>query len=129
MYSASFNTVHKINRIHERTLRIAHKDYQSTFNVLQENNCTVNMHVKNLQTHVTEMTKARKSLNCPFIKEIFCEQSVVHNLRNNNEFLPPMVRAVSYGTETIKYIEQRLLVKLPQYIWNTQSINEFKTGS
>ena len=63
----------------------------------------------------------------PFVKEIFCEGSVVYNLRNNNEFLPLRVRAVGCGTETIKYTVQRLWVTLPQHIGNTQSINEFKT--
>ena len=36
----------KINRIHERALRIAYKDYQSNFNVLLENDCSVRIHVK-----------------------------------------------------------------------------------
>ena len=36
----------KINRIHERALRMAYKDYQSTFNILQENDCSVIIHKK-----------------------------------------------------------------------------------
>ena len=61
------------------------------------------------------------------MKEIFCERSVVYNLRNNSEFLTPRVRTVSYGTDTIKYRGQRLCVTLPQHIRNTQSINAFET--
>ena len=124
-----FNSRHlnnKFNGVHERALRIAHKDYQSIFNVLLENDCSVNMQAKNLQTLVTEMLKTTENLNPPFKKGIFCERSAAYNLRNNNYFLPPRVRKVSYRTETFKYREQRLWVTLPQYIRNTQSINGFK---
>ena len=41
------------------------------------------------------------------MKDIFCERSVVYN-QKDNEFLPPRVRAVSYGTEAIKHREQHL---------------------
>ena len=75
-----------------------------------------------------EMSKTKENQNPPFIKEIFCECSVAYNLRNNNEFLPPRVRTVSYGTETIKdRIEDNVFGSfLPQHIRNTQSIAEFK---
>ena len=51
-----------INRMHRRSLRISHKDYQSTFKVLLENDCTVNMHVKHLQTLMVELFKIRDNL-------------------------------------------------------------------
>ena len=85
----------KINRINDRALRIAHKNYPSTFNILVETNCTVNMHIKSLQTLMTEMLKTTENVNPPFMKEIICKHSVIYNLRNNNDFLPPTVRAVS----------------------------------
>ena len=44
----------------------------------------------------------------------------------NNHFLPPRVRTVNYGTETINYRGQHFWVTLPQQKRNTQSINEFK---
>ena len=50
------------------------------------------------------------------MKEIFCERTVNYNLRNNNEFLLPMVRTTSYGSETIKYRGQHLWLSLPQHI-------------
>ena len=70
----------KIDRIHERALRIAYRDYQSNFNVLLENDCSVSMHVENLQTLMIEIFETKQNLNPPSMKEIFCERSVVHNL-------------------------------------------------
>ena len=93
----------KINRIHERALRILYKDYQSNFTVLLENDCSVSVHVANPKTLMIEMFKTKQDLNPHFIKEIFCECSVVYNLRNNNEFLSPRVRTVSYRAEAVKY--------------------------
>ena len=55
----------EINRIHDKALTIAHKDYQSTLNVLLENDCLFKMHVKNLQTLMIEMIKTKENLN-PF---------------------------------------------------------------
>ena len=55
----------KITRIHERTLRIAYKDYQSNFNIPLENDCSVSIHIKNLQTLKNEMHKTKQNLN-PF---------------------------------------------------------------
>ena len=116
----------KINRIHERALRIAYNDYQSTFNVLVENNWSVNIHVKKSTSYYDCNVSTKENINTPFMKETFCEHPFYYNLRNNNEFLPPKVKTLSYGTETIKYRRQHLRLTLLHHIKNTQSINEFK---
>ena len=116
----------KINRIHERTLRIAKKDYESSFNTLLEKDHSVSIHAKNLQTLMTEMFKTMENINLPSMKETSYHRAVTYNLRNNNEFLLPRVRTTSYRSETIKYRGQRLWLSLPQHIRNAQSINEFK---
>ena len=122
----TYNNNNKINRIHERALQIAYKDYESSLNTLLEKDDSVSIHAKNLQTLLIEMFKAKENINPPFMKENFCERTVTYNLRNNNEFLLPMVRTTSYGSETIKCRGQRLWLSLPQHIRNAQSINEFK---
>ena len=116
----------KINRIHERALRIVYKDYESNFNTLLGKDNSVSIHAKNLQILMIEMFKTKENMNPHFMKEIFCERIVTYNLRNNNEFLLPRVRTTSYGSETIKYRGQCLWLSLPQHIRNAQSITEFK---
>ena len=116
----------KINRIRKRTMRIAYKDYESSFNTLLKKDNSVSIHAKNLQTLLSEMFKTKVNINPPFMKEIFCERTVTYNLRNNNEFLLPRVRTASYGSEIIKYRWQRLWLSIPQHIRDAQSINEFK---
>ena len=116
----------KINRIHERALRIAYKDFESSFNTLLERDDSVCTHTQNLQTRMIEIFETKENIN-PFMKKIFCERTVTYNLRNIDEVLLPRVRTKSYGSDdTIKYRGQRLWLSLPQDIRNAQSINEFK---
>ena len=44
-----------ISRIHERALRIAYKDYESSFNTLLEKDNSVSIHAKSLQTLMIEI--------------------------------------------------------------------------
>ena len=81
----------KMNRMHERALRIARKDFESSFNTLLEKDDSVSIHVKNLQSLMIEMLKTKENINPPFMKEIFCQRTVTYNLRNINEFLLPKV--------------------------------------
>ena len=115
----------KINRIHERALRIAYKDYDSSFNTLLEKYDSVNIHVKHLRNLMIEIFKTKGNINPPFMWEIFCERHAVYNLRNNNEFMVSKVMTTCYGSEIKKYRGQRLWLSLPQHIRNAQSINEF----
>ena len=87
----------KINRIHERALRIAYMEFESSFNTLLGKDDSVSIHAKNLQTLMIEMLKTKENINPPFMREIFCERNVTYNLRNNSEFLLPRVRTTSYG--------------------------------
>ena len=51
-----------INNIHERALRLTHKDNQSSFKELLEKDHSVTVHHKNLQALVTEIFKAKNDL-------------------------------------------------------------------
>ena len=93
----------RINKIHERALRIAYKDYESIFSTLLERDTSITIHSKNLQILMTEMLKAKENLSPPFMKELLRERNITYNLRHNNEFMLPRAKTVTYGTETIKY--------------------------
>ena len=49
----------KINRIHERSLRVVHNDKKATFKELLEQGKVVSTHTRNLQILVTEMFKVK----------------------------------------------------------------------
>ena len=110
----------KINRLHERALRIAYKDYASSFESLLEKDGSVTIHQKNVQLLMNEMFKTTNNLNPSFMDEIFLKRSARYNLRNTNTFLLPMVHTVNHGTETNRYRGQRIWRSLPQEIIRIQ---------
>ena len=117
----------KINKIHERALRIAYKDYVSSFDILLQRDKSVTIHTKNLQTLMTAIFKTQNSMNPPFINEIFRERENMYNLRNNNEFVIPRIKTVNFGSESIRYRGPQLWFSLPQDIRNTESLSLFKS--
>ena len=117
----------KINKIHERALRIAYKDYVSSFDILLERDKPVTIHTKNLQTLMTEIFKTQNSMNPLFMSEIFRERENMYNLRINNEFVIPRIKTVNFGSESIRYRGPQLWFSLPQDIRNTDSLSLFKS--
>ena len=117
----------KINKIHERALRIAYKEFDSSFECLLERDNSVTIHAKNLQTLMTEMFKTHQNINPNFMKEIFKERENMYSLRNNNEFEIPKIKTVIFGSDTVRYRGPQLWLSLPQDTKNADSIQEFKS--
>ena len=59
----------KINRLHERCLRIVYNDKQSSFNELLEKDGSVSIHMRNIQIPTSEMYKLVNNLSPPIIIE------------------------------------------------------------
>ena len=83
----------KIDRLHERCLRIVYRDNRSSFEDLLDKDKSVPIHVKNLQTLSLEMLKAEKNLSAPI--EIFEKRNYVYDLQNSSELLLPKVQCFS----------------------------------
>ena len=62
---------HKINRLHERSLRVAYHGKTSSFEELLQKDNSVSMHHRNIQVLVTEMFGVYKSIfpNQPFFQQ------------------------------------------------------------
>ena len=70
---------------------------------------------------MTEIFKTQNSMNPLFMSEIFRERENMYNLRNNNEFVIPRIKTVTFGSESIRYRGPQLWFSLPQDIRNTES--------
>ena len=73
----------KINRLHERCLRIVYRDSMSSFEDLLHKDRSVSVHVKNIKTLAIEMFKVSKK---------------------PSEFVRPKVHSVFHGKESISYL-------------------------
>ena len=106
----------KINKLHERALRIVYKNDNLTFQELLEKDNSVTVHHKNLQRLAIEMYKIKNHLSPVPMQELFTER--VH-LRNN-------VRTVIYGINTMRYMGQKTWDIVPTEIAEANSLLEFK---
>ena len=61
----------KINKLHERALRLVYKDYISSFENLINIDNTFTIHKRNLQKFATEIYKIKNNLSPSFLSDIF----------------------------------------------------------
>ena len=64
-------TNNRINRIHEKSFRLAYDDYESKFQTLLEKDSSTSIHDKNMLLLLTETYKTIHNHNPSFMKEIF----------------------------------------------------------
>ena len=62
----------KINRLHERCMRLIYGDKTSSFEELLEQDKSVSLHTRNLQMLATDMFKVYRSMSPPSFSELFC---------------------------------------------------------
>ena len=67
----SRNLNNKINRLHERCLRVIYNDKTSRFEQLLENDNSVSIHHRNIQALAVEMYKVTNGLSPEIMNEIF----------------------------------------------------------
>ena len=117
----------KINRLHERALRIVYKNDNLTFQQLLDKDNSVTIHDRNLQRLAVEMYKAKNGLSPLPMQALFSQQNYTHDLRNKKHWVVPAVRTVVYGTETIRYRGPKTWELLPTEIKEAKSLTEFKS--
>ena len=123
-HSRSLNN--KINRIHERALRITYNDKSSSFQNLLEKDNSVTIHHKNIKILATETYKFLQGLSPPLMNEIFVERNNNYSLRGNNLLTRRRVNSVRYGTETVSFLAPKIWDILPKDIKDSESLDIFK---
>ena len=116
----------RINKLHERALRIVYKNEELDFQKLLELSGDVTVHQKNLQRLAIEMYKVKNGIAPVPFQRIFDEGSNTYNLRNQNTWVLPKMRTVSYGTETIRYRGPLIWDSLSNDLKEASSLRVFK---
>ena len=116
----------KINKIHERALRLVYDDENLTFQELLDLDGSITIHHKNIQRLAIEMFKIKNNLSPPLMNDIFKENTNTYDLRKKRCWEPTNVRTVHFGTETISYRGRKTWDMVPQHIKDAISLQEFK---
>ena len=112
---------HKINKLHERSLRLVYKKSNLTFQQLLEKDKSFTIHERNLQKLAVEMYKVIHKL-CPKpIQDLF-----IFKTRGSNELVLPKVKTVNRGIETIRYMGPKTWKLVPEEIKKAKTVSEFK---
>ena len=126
LHSRTMNN--KINRLHERSLRIVYSDQSSTFEELLEKDGTFSIHLRNIQSLAIEIYKFVNGLSPEIMNSVFhLTENNQYSLRNVYELYSRNPRTVKYGTETISYLAPKIWSIVPQTIKESTSIYSFKT--
>ena len=116
----------RINKLHERGLRLVYKDSKLTFEELLCKDQSFSIHHRNLQKLAIEMYKVYNDLSQNLLKSIFPQRTMPYNLRKTNPFEPTNVCTVFHGTETISYRGPKTWTLVPDNIKYSKNLAEFK---
>ena len=90
----------RINRIHERALRLVYEDSQSTFMELLKKDESFTIHERNIQSLAIELYKVKNGLSSKIMNLVFPLNTNI-NYPGQNDFVSRNVRYVGSGTETV----------------------------
>ena len=122
----SRNLNNKINRLHERALRLVYKNENLTFEELLEMDNSVSIHQRNLQKLAIAMYKIKHKLSPKPMTELFNQKMLQYNLRNKRQWETNCVRTVKYGIETISFMGPKVWEMIPDNIRLSGSLTIFK---
>ena len=116
----------KINKLHERALRLVYKGDKLSFQQLLNMDNSVSIHHRNLQKLAIEIFKVKKNLSPSFMNTVFPLSQNPYNLRTNRTFKTENIRTVNYGSETISYRGPQTWALVPSHIKSSSTLQEFK---
>ena len=116
----------KIDKLHERCLRVIYNDKKSSFKELLETDKSVPIHIKNLQVLATGMFKVYRNISPSIVRQLFQSRNNDYNLRQFSQFELPNVSSVFRGTESISFLGSKIWNIVPNEFKKKTSLHAFK---
>ena len=124
--SHSRKLYNKINKLHERCLRIVCSDNASSFKEILETDNSVSVH-RNIQVLATEFYKIVNGLSPAIMKEVFpFNENTSYNTRNKRKFRSWSVKSVTFGSETLSLLAPKIWELVLVEIKNVDLVASFK---
>ena len=121
----SRNLNNRINKIHERALRLVYNDNISSFEDLLIKDNSVSIHKKNIQMLAIELYKVKNNIGPEILKDVF-KLKEENRYCSNFTFKTKNVRTVTYGTESLSFLGPKIWSLIPDEIKNVDTLGEFK---
>ena len=118
-------TNNKVNRLHERALRLVYNDYTSSFEAFLSKDRSFSIHHQNIQSLAIEIYKVVNNVSTGDFKN-FLQLSESNSLRSQNHLVIPQVNTVLKGKNSIRYFGPVIWNLIPHEIRNLKTLNEFK---
>ena len=116
----------KINKLHERALRVVYSDRNSSFEELIERDKSFSVHERNLQKLAVEMYKAKNNISPIPVQNLFQKAVPRSNSRQANDWILPRVQKENYGKETVRYRGPITWGLIPTKIKESKSLASFQ---
>ena len=117
---------HKINRLHERCLKMIYNDRESSFQELLDRDGSFSIHEQNIQKLCIEMYKVVNGLSPSIFTNLFqVRQQKSYELPNKDYFLVPKAKSV-FCEQSVSVIGPKLWNSLPESFKNLGSLDLFK---
>ena len=115
----------RINRLHERSLRIAYQDNVSSFEELLKRDNSVTIHERNIQSLAIELFKTKNRYTPAFMNNIFTLKMKVLYC-SEQIFMTRNVCTVHNGTEAISYLGPKIWLIILIDIKDSMSLENLK---
>ena len=107
----------KINRIHERALRIVYNDYKSNFKELLERDHSFTIHERNIQYLSIEAYKVKNGLSPVIMNDVFqFGENSAYELRSGRHLQRTNIQTVHLGSESMKTLGAKIWSLIPAKI-------------
>ena len=116
---------HRINRIHERALRIIYQDLTSSFEDLLVKDNSFTIHERNVQALCIELYKVAYGIAPQIMRLVFPTKSSI-NYPWENIFQTYNIRTVTWGTESLSHLGPKLWALIPLALRKLPTLKRFK---
>ena len=124
-HSRSLNN--KINKIHERALRLIYEDNVSSFKDLLMKDRSYTIHERNIQYLAIEIFKVKIGISPEIMSEVFIfEENTAYNLRIGSHLQRSNTHTIHYGVESISTLGAKIWNLIPDDIKESKTLNIFK---
>ena len=116
----------KVNKLHERALRIIYDDYASSFHELLVKDRSFSVHHCNIQFLAIEIYKIINGISNYNFQNLLIRNTSAYNLRSAQDFILPSVNTVLWVKNSIKYFGPLIWNLIPDNIKNADNLSLFK---